>query len=172
MGNKALVIIDVQEGLFNNEESPIYRADYLLQNINKLIEKARKAKIPVVFIRHNSDGLPFESSAWQVHQRLNASGEDIYIEKKYCDSFFETDLQEVLDSKNIKQIVACGLQTEYCVDTFCRSAFSREFKTTLVEDAHSTYNTEILNAKQIIDHHNESLGAAFTQLVSTTAIEF
>ncbi len=172
MANTALVIVDVQVGLFDNPKSEIYAAETLLGNVNTLIREARSTKTPIIFIRHNDPGLPFDSPAWQIHGSLERRDGDIYIDKKHCDSFFETDLEDVLRKNSIDRIVVCGLQTEYCVDTACRSAAGRNIETTLVEDAHSTRDSKVLQAKQIIAHHNESLGAAFVKLVSTKEILF
>ena len=172
MPNQALVVIDVQEGLFSNPNSPMYESESLLNNINQLIGKARKAKTPIIFVRHNSEGLSFESSSWQVHSELNHLQDDIYVEKQFCDSFRKTNLLEILEKRGIDQIIVCGLQTEYCVDTSCRSAFEKDVKVFLVEDAHSTCDNKTSSAKQIIDHHNESLGGVFVELVPTINVEF
>ena len=49
------------------------------------------------------------------------------------------------------------MQTEFCVDTAVRAAFERGYKITLVKDAHSTGDTRVLKAKDIIAHHNATL---------------
>lgn len=172
MANTALVIVDVQVGLFDNPESELFEPETLLKKINDLIRKARSAKTPVVFIRHNDPGLPYESAAWQIHSELDQSDKDILVDKKHCDSFFETDLQDVLEKNSIDRLVVCGLQTEFCIDTFCRSAAGKNIETLLVKDAHSTYDSGIISARQIIDHHNDILGTAFVELVSTETFEF
>ena len=41
-----------------------------------------------------------------------------------------------------------------CIDTTSRIAISRGYDVTLVSDAHTTTDTEILSAAQIIAHHN------------------
>ncbi len=170
MENKSLVVIDVQTGLFDYPGYVLYEPEKLLQNINTLIQKARDAKTPVIFVRHNDEGLPHKSSAWQIHEDLHRSDDDVYVDKKHCDSFLETNFEEVLKSRGIEQIIVCGLQTEYCVDTACRSAAGRGFKVTLVKDAHSTYDSEVISAKQIIDHHNETLGGSIVELVATDEV--
>jgi len=50
--------------------------------------------------------------------------------------------------------VLAGIQSDLCVDTTCRRAYSLGYKVTLVKDAHSTWNTNELIAVQIINHHN------------------
>jgi nicotinamidase-related amidase len=54
----ALVIIDMQEGLFRGPASP-HSADAVLTNILLLIAKARQSQVPIFFIRHvGPDGSP------------------------------------------------------------------------------------------------------------------
>lgn len=38
-----------------------------------------------------------------------------------------------------RNVVMCGIQTEVCVDTTCRRAFSLGYRVTLASDAHSTW---------------------------------
>jgi len=69
-----------------------------------------------------------------------------------------------LDIRGIKKLVITGLQTEYCVDTTCRRAYSLGYDVVLVKDAHSTWDSGDLSAQQIIDHHNNVLGGWFVTL--------
>lgn len=172
MTKKALVVIDVQEALFAYDEFPVYRSEELFKNIGALIENARQHNVPIIFVRHNDDEMLFGSHLWQVHKRLNALETDIYVNKQKPDSFFETNLKEVLVQEKIDEIYVCGMQTEYCVDTTCRSAASQKIDTFLVEDAHSTYDSPVLKAEQIVSHHNNILGGSFVKLVPTKNVEF
>ena len=65
----------------------------------------------------------------------------------------------MLQEKEIEHVILSGMQTEYCVDTTTRRACSEGYKVTLVSDAHSTFNTEVLRAEDIVKHHNIVLGA-------------
>jgi nicotinamidase-related amidase len=58
-----------------------------------------------------------------------------------------------------------GAQTEVCVDTTCRRAFSLGFSVTLVSDGHSTWDNATLTADQIIRHTNDTLAGWFVHLV-------
>lgn len=89
------------------------------------------------------------------------------IKKSKCDSFYNTALQNELTIKKIKNLIVVGMQTEFCIDTVCRRSFSLGFITVLVKDGHSTMNNGILNAQQIIDHHNAVLGESFVKLKTT-----
>jgi nicotinamidase-related amidase len=157
----ALLVIDVQVGMFD-ESFPVYNGEALLTKIRMLIDQAREAGVPVVFVRHGEGaGQQLESGTpmWQVHPSLGPLPDDVFIDKLTPDSFHETALQRELETRGVQKLVLTGIQTEVCVDTTCRRAFSLGYDVTLVSDAHSTYNSTSLSAQQIIDHHNEVLGS-------------
>jgi nicotinamidase-related amidase len=79
------------------------------------------------------------------------------VGKATPDSFHETRLQAELEARGIVKLVIAGIQTECCVDTTCRRAASLGYQTTLVRDAHSTWDSRTLSAAQIIAHHNALL---------------
>lgn len=152
----ALLIIDVQNAMFD-EESPVYRGKELLENLKTLISKAKRAGSPVIYVRHNDDYLSHGSLGWDVHPAIAPEAGDVIIDKATPDSFNKTNLEEVLKEKGVKNLVIAGIQSEMCVDTTTRRAFSLDYDITLVTDAHSTWNSEELTAQQIIDHHNSTL---------------
>ncbi len=71
----------------------------------------------------------------------------------------------------IGQIVVCGLVTEGCVDTTIRRAYSLGYKIELADDCHSTTDSNILSAEQIINHHNEVL-KIFSEVKRSDNINF
>src|SRR5262247_448304 len=67
----ALLVIDVQVGIIDHFQA--YNKDRVLANINDLITKARAAKIPVIYVRHDGgkgDPLEANTEGWQIHQRI------------------------------------------------------------------------------------------------------
>lgn len=76
------------------------------------------------------------------------------IQKPTWDAFFQTELAQYLQEQHIEQLIFAGAQTEFCLDTTIRSAFSHGYHhNILVEDAHSTLSNDVLAAPQIIQHH-------------------
>lgn len=162
----ALLIIDVQAGMFDPND-PVYNGDELLTRLAGLIGKARAANIPVIYVQHNeAEGEPLDSNGpgWPIHPAIAPKEGETVIQKWHPDSFQETNLQAELEAKGIKNLIIAGIQTEMCVDTTSRRAYSLGYKVTLVKDAHSTWNTKILTAPQIIAHHNQNLGGMFVTL--------
>ncbi len=170
----ALLIIDTQLGNFIGD-NPIYNGKNLLKKLRLLIKHARKVNIPIVFIQNmggkddpDEPGTP----GFEIHPFLEPDMDDIIVQKKTPDSFYNTGLEQELVIREIEDLVIGGLQTEYCVDTTCRRAFSLGYKTILVEDAHSTWNSIFFTAEEIIKHHNDVLGSWFATLKKTKDVTF
>ncbi|WP_179133909.1 cysteine hydrolase family protein [Halobacillus massiliensis] len=156
---KALLIIDVQNGMYQ-EGHVVHEGERLLHNLKELIAKARAAGSPVFYIQHNAPaGTPLENgtNGWEIHPEIAPTLQDPVIQKNTPDSFFNTSLDEELKKQRIEHLVVTGIQSEVCVDTTCRRAFSLGYKVTLVSDTHSTWGAEEISAQQIINHHNRVL---------------
>lgn len=153
---KALLVIDVQNGMFQ-EGNVVFNGDRLLHDLKFLITKARSYKIPIFYIQHNAlAGKPLEygTKGWEIHTEITPNSQDVIIQKSTPDSFFQTNLDEELKKQGIKHLVIAGIQTEACVDTTVRRAFSMEYRVTLASDMHSTWDSQDITAQQIINHHN------------------
>lgn len=176
MNNKtALLIVDVQVAMFSYEDVILYNGEKVLDNIYKLLQKARSTNTPVIFIQHtgkNDDEFGKGKSTWKIHPRIEPLETETIVEKKTWDSFYQTVLNDVLKEQEISKLVIAGMQTEFCLDTTCRRAFSIGYENILVKDAHSTFDSSLLNASQIVQHHNNILGGRFVQLKTTEEINF
>jgi nicotinamidase-related amidase len=163
----ALLIIDVQNRMFQRGAS-VYHDAKLLYNLKKLIASAKSKHMPIFYLQHESKGLDLKrhSENWKLHPFLTVEKDDLVIQKTTPDSFYETTLEKQLHDKGIKNLFIAGIQTEVCIDTTCRSAHSKGFFTHLIEDAHSTWDTPILKASQMIQHHNHTL-QWFANTIST-----
>ena len=64
---------------------------------------------------------------------------------------------EFLKDNESEHLVSMGCKTEHCIDTAVRTATVNHFDVTLVGDGHSTADSSILSAEQIISHHNDIL---------------
>jgi nicotinamidase-related amidase len=159
MAKKALLVIDVQNGMFN-EGTIVHKGEKLLQNLNELLSRARSTNTPVFYIQHNAPiGRPLEhgTKGWEIHSDISPKNEDTIVQKTTPDSFLNTNLDDELKKQKVEHLIIAGIQTELCVDTTVRRAFSMGYKVTLASDTHSTWDSHGINAEQIIDHHNNAL---------------
>lgn len=156
MMKKALLIIDVQNGMFQ-EGNVVYKGESLLQNLKDVIVQARSTDTPIFYLQHNAPaGKPLEygTKGWEIHPEIMPGNQDVIIQKTTPDSFFNTSLDDELKKQGVEHLVITGIQTEVCVDTTCRRAFSMGYKVTLASDTHSTWDSQNITAQQIINHHN------------------
>jgi nicotinamidase-related amidase len=132
--NTALLVIDVQNGVVGGA----HNRDGVVANVATLVQKARSAGVPVVWIQHSDDNLGRGSDDWQIVPELRRDDSEPLVEKHYADSFEETDLEAVLSGLAIGRLVVSGAQTDECVRSTLHGAIVRGYDATLVGDAHTT----------------------------------
>ena len=167
---QALIVIDIQEGLVN--ENP-YDAKNLITNTKAIIQHFRDQNIEVVFIRHSEDEglLATGSDNWQVYHELKPQENEKIFNKYYNSIFKDTELKEYLDSKSITDLTFVGMQVEFCIDTSVKVGFEYDYKITIVEDAISTFDNIHLSADQILSFYKEKIWRnRFAQLRTTKEI--
>lgn len=153
---KALLIIDMQNRSFT-PNTPRFDAEGVVKRINILSELFRKNGDMVIFIQHDgtkeNNFLPgtFE---FENLPSLIQKTDDIIVLKTANDAFYNTKLELLLKNLNIKEIVATGCATDFCVDSTVRSALSRDFNVTIIKDAHTTADRPHMKAELVIEHHN------------------
>ncbi len=154
----AILIIDLQVGLFDEPGKPF---DYknVIQKINLLTSFARHKQIPVIFIQHETreEILKYKSPGWELVHDLDVNPKDYVVRKTTPNSFLRTNLAEVLEEENVKNIFVCGYATEFCVDSTIRAAAALGYEIQIVSDGHTTHDKKHASAELIREHHNETL---------------
>lgn len=152
--NTALLIVDVQKGVV----AGAHDRDGVIANINTLLQHARDAGTPVIWVQHADDGLPEGSDVWQYVDELERDDAEPLVHKHYGDSFEETDLEALLAERKVGHLVVTGAQTDACIRSTLHGALVRGYDATLVSDAHTTEDPSQwglpLNAEQVIAHTN------------------
>ena len=171
----ALVIIDVQIGMFALPEYTPHDGEATVARIAGLLARARKTGTPVFFVQHDGgegDPLAAGSPGFPFRDELTpAKGESVTV-KRHCNAFQETDFDQTLKRAGVDHLIVCGMQSEYCVDTAVRAAVERGYKITLASDGHTTFDSAALPAAQIIAHHNVTLSGSFATLKKADEIAF
>lgn len=154
MNKQALLVVDMQQGLFIGAR---HDADGLLTRLNELAARLRAKGTPIIFIQHcgpEGDDLHPSQPGHAIHEALAVNGSDTIITKASCDAFLETPLAQALADLEISELIVTGCATEFCVDTTIRSALARGYKTIVPEDGHTTGDRPYLSAQKVIEHHN------------------
>jgi len=132
--NTALLVIDVQNGVVGGA----HNRDGVVATIAVLVDKARAAGAPVVWVQHSSDELPQGSGGWQWVPELSRDTAEPLVPKRYADAFEETELAAVLAELKVGRLIVAGAQTDECIRSTLHGAIVRGYDATLVSDAHTT----------------------------------
>jgi nicotinamidase-related amidase len=174
--NTALLVVDVQKGVVEGN----HERDAVVANVGSLVEKARRERIPVVWVQHSSEQLVTGSDAWRIVPELAPRAEEPLVEKIYGDSFEDTILETVLSDLGVGRLVVVGAQTDACIRSTLHGAFVRGYDTTLVSDAHTTEDQTEWGAPppdQVIKHTNlywtyQTAPGRTAGTVETKAVDF
>jgi nicotinamidase-related amidase len=132
--NTALLVIDVQNGVV----AGALKRDAVVANVGSLVEKARRERVPVVWVQHSDEQTVRGSDGWRIVPELTPGDAEPLVEKSYGDSFEDTNLETVLSDLGVGRLIVVGAQTDACIRSTLHGAFARGYDATLVGDAHTT----------------------------------
>ncbi|MFX1735063.1 cysteine hydrolase family protein [Paraburkholderia sp. A1RI_3L] len=156
MTDVAVIVIDVQQEFFTGPK-PAYRADEVIDGINRLTAAARLASVPVCFVQH--DGAPGDGEVesgtpgWQIAARLTRHDGDGIVRKTVRDAFHQTNLEDWLDDIGARHLVLCGYATPYCVNATLRRAVELGYRVTVADDLHTTHDVGDTRAADVVAQH-------------------
>jgi isochorismate hydrolase len=132
--NTALLVIDVQVGVV----AGAHARDAVVANIGTLVDRAREAGVPIIWVQHSDEYVVKGSDAWEYVPELARRESEPLVHKTFGDSFEETNLEELLAGAGVGRLIVAGAQTDGCIRSTIHGAFVRGYDVTLVGDAHTT----------------------------------
>ncbi len=158
LSESALIMIDCQntyrEGIMKLEG-----VENALEEGKKLLERARALGIPIFHIRHDAG----PGSPYDINDHIGAiadivapiEGEPV-ITKNFPNSFVQTDLDEQLKAKGVKNIILAGFMTHMCVNSTAHGGFNLGYAPTVVASATASRplqaaNGKVLSAQEVHD---------------------
>jgi nicotinamidase-related amidase len=151
--NTALLVVDVQNGAVAHAHD----RDQVVAAIAGLVDGARRAGTPVIWVQHSDDDMPAGSDKWRIVAELAPAEAEPLVAKNYGDSFEDTVLESTLAEHGIGHLVVAGAQTDQCIRSTIHGGFARGYDVTLVADAHTTEDLSQWGApppEQVIAHTN------------------
>jgi len=146
-----LLVIDPQNDFMHPEGAVACTAtsteslEQVLENINRLVEAARRNSIPIVWTKemHRSDLADYGAEALsteEVHTEEDSWGSDLVegverrerpgeyvVEKRRYNAFHATDLEHLLKTYGVDTVVLVGAATNVCVHYTAQGAHERDY---------------------------------------------
>ena len=159
----AILVIDMVSDFFQKGRLKDNRSR-LCENINHLLDVGRNNHLQIFWIRQvfkadlsdaflvmkkRNTRITIENTEGaQFLKELNKNEIDDEIVKKRYSAFYNTDLEEMLNEKEIKQVILCGVNTHACIRTAAIDAYQRDLEVIIAEDCVDSPDEE---------HHKVSL---------------
>jgi len=143
MGNRALVVIDVQnEYISGNLPIGYPELSESLVNIGVAMDTAVALGMPVVVVQQvapeTSPIFAKGSHGYALHEVVTSRTYDHHVEKTLPSAFVGTDLAPWLETRSIDTIVIVGYMTQNCDESTARDALHRGLAVEFLSDATGT----------------------------------
>jgi nicotinamidase-related amidase len=160
MGNQALLVMDVQNGIVERYAEDV---EPLLATLHSALSAARSHGVAVVFVRIAfREGAPEASAknksfaalagspsfgesnhSTQIHDRLAPEPGEVVVTKRRVSAFSGSDLDVVLRAKNIDSLVLSGIATSGVVLSTLRQAADLDYDLTVLRDGCADADPEV-----------------------------
>ena len=179
-GKIAVLVVDIQndfchdDGIFAQQGLDVKPAQEVAPRIQEFIEEIRQYYAPIIYTKQiEAEAITpanlkrqFASGklkavctpgSWgsELYQLQPADGEHV-LEKRTYDVFSNPELKRILNEHQIKTLVIAGVNTDVCIDTTVRRAFTEGYQIVVPLDLVATMNKA--GAKHYLDVFDRFFG--------------
>ena len=163
--NTALLVIDMQNYFYSIAET-------IRKNLIETIDACRKSNMLIIFTQHGYDNPEIDSGMlgqwwkdpivvgtdnWRLFPEIVPKVNEKVIHKRRYSAFYGTDLELLLKSHGVEDIIIGGVMTNLCCETTARDAFVRDYRIFFLVDGTATVSEEY----QIASLKNLAYGFAY-----------
>ena len=143
----ALLLIDVINDLeFPEAEQMLADALVMAKNIRRLKQRARKARVPVIYVNDNFGRWQSDFRKTVEHcsskrvrghvlvRILKPAKDDYFVLKPKHSGFFSTTLQTLLRYLDVKRLILTGIAGNFCVLFTANDAYMRDYDLFVPQD--------------------------------------
>lgn len=176
---RGLVLVDVQNDYFPGGNMELAGMEAAARRAAEALASFRGTGAPVFHVRHVATRpgatffLPGTAGA-EIAGIVAPLKEEPVVEKRFPNSFRETNLADLLRGNGVEEVVFCGAMTHMCVDATVRAAFDLGFCCVVVGDACATktlrFGDVSVTAAQVQAAFLAALASSYARIVA--AAEF
>jgi nicotinamidase-related amidase len=144
---QCVLLVDVINGFdFPGSRALVRSAERAAPRIERLLERARKAGVPVIYVNDNfgrwrSDFAATVEACTQpdqpgrsVSERLRPHDKDYFVLKPQYSGFYGTTLELLLEHIGARTLILAGFATNLCVSFTANDAYMRGYKLIVPQD--------------------------------------
>ena len=140
MSRIAFIIIDMQNNC--KEQTPCKETfEKAVEYINEVSEYFRRNHLPVVIVQDMEGGGP-ETEGFACVEELVVAESDYHVHKSFCNSFWNTELDQLLKKEKVDGVVISGFAAEHCVVFTYNGAIERGYQTFLLQHGIAGFEEE------------------------------
>lgn len=152
----ALLVLDMQNDFTEADavvEVPNIKERF--PELKRFIDHCRQEGIVIIYTRHNyhpaqnpvearlfpqleKDGLRKGSRGFDINSHIAPEKTDIVLDKTRYDAFYKTELEQILESQGVTNVIIIGTMTDICCESTARSAMYRNYHVWFVDDLNFT----------------------------------
>ncbi len=169
---KAVLVVDMLND-FTLDDAPLKVDENrkIIPNIKSLLESERKNGTPIIYVCDAHDENDREFEIWPKHcikgtkgaevvEELKPQKEDFIVEKKTYDGFYNTNLNELLKSLDVKKLIITGCVSNICILHTASSAVLRGYEVEIPLNCISSLDER--SRECAIDHFKNVLNIKLT----------
>lgn len=178
MATEAVLVIDMVND-FVTGAIECERAQRIIPPLQALLDGARAAEVPVIYVSDAHLSSDFEIDLWGEHAMKGTEGaeiisalapapDDIVLEKRTYSAFYDTGLDQLLRSLDVHTLYLTGLHTNMCCRHASADAYFRGYGLVAVTDGceaftaaehqegldylEKVYGADRQSVREILDH--------------------
>ena len=164
----ALLILDMlSEFDFPNGATLKRAAEEVAADIARLASRARKAKVPVIYVNDTSGKWESDQRAFlarclsgrgaAIAQRLRPVDGDYFMFKPKHSAFYGTPLAFLLEELEVDSLILAGISADICISATAQDAYVRKYRLWVPSDCVAADTEE--HERQTLDHMARTMKA-------------
>lgn len=128
-------------------------AQRIVPAIEALLARARKQKVPIIYLKDTHEKGDEELKIWGEHAMKGTAGSEIVkelrpgkgdsvVEKRFYSGFAGTNLDAILQRLRVKELILVGVSTDICVQNNAAEAFFRGYRVIVPRDCTASITEE------------------------------
>jgi nicotinamidase-related amidase len=159
MARSALMVMDIQGAVVERLDEP----DALLAAIKRALDHARATGVLVIYVRvafrtgapevhrrnrifsrlSGGEGFEEDDAATQIHPSVAPLATEIVVTKRRVSAFAGSDLDMILRSSEVDELVLCGISTSGVVLSTLRQAADLDYQLAVLQDGCADPDPEV-----------------------------